>query len=78
MAVEGQSEDLLAVQMAIERGESGITYVAFTATPKAKTLELFGRRLDPPRLPASDMNRPVASTSLPCGRPSRRASSSTC
>ena len=26
---------------------SGITYVAFTATPKAKTLELFGTRPDP-------------------------------
>jgi type I restriction enzyme R subunit len=56
---EVSTEDLLAVQMAVRAGESGITYVAFTATPKAKTLELFGRRPDP-SLPASDMNRPVA------------------
>ena len=37
-------ETLLAAQMANRASESGITYVAFTATPKAKTLELFGRR----------------------------------
>jgi type I restriction enzyme R subunit len=38
------NEDILAAQMAARAGESGVTYVAFTATPKAKTLELFGRR----------------------------------
>jgi type I restriction enzyme R subunit len=32
----------------------GITFVAFTATPKAKTLELFGTRPDPSRKPAAD------------------------
>lgn len=37
-------EDLLAAQMAARAKDSGITYVAFTATPKAKTMELFGRR----------------------------------
>ena len=36
------------------RATSGITYVAFTATPKAKTLELFGTRPDPTRKPAPD------------------------
>lgn len=51
------SEDLLAASMAARAGESGITYVAFTATPKAKTLELFGRRPDPSS-PASDDNLP--------------------
>jgi type I restriction enzyme R subunit len=40
------NEDILAAQMAARAGESGVTYVAFTATPKAKTLELFGRRPD--------------------------------
>ena len=30
--------------MANRAKDSGITYVAFTATPKAKTLELFGRK----------------------------------
>lgn len=34
--------------------DKGITYVAFTATPKAKTLELFGRRPDPSRKAAED------------------------
>jgi type I restriction enzyme R subunit len=33
--------------MAARAGEKGITYIAFTATPKAKTMELFGRRPDP-------------------------------
>ena len=33
--------------MAARAKDSGITYVAFTATPKAKTLEIFGRRPDP-------------------------------
>ena len=41
---EVSTEDVLAAQMAARAGESGITYVAFTATPKAKTLELFGRK----------------------------------
>ena len=51
---EVSTEDLLAAQMANRAGSSGsgpgdagITYVAFTATPKAKTLELFGRRPKP-------------------------------
>ena len=52
-------EDLLAVQMAARSNDAGITYVAFTATPKAKTLELFGRRPDP-SLPASKDNLPAA------------------
>ncbi|MBX3435689.1 MAG: type I restriction endonuclease subunit R [Pirellulales bacterium] len=54
---EISTEDVLAAQMAARAGESGITYVAFTATPKAKTLELFGRRPDPAQ-PASATNLP--------------------
>ncbi|MEN3029277.1 type I restriction endonuclease subunit R [Chromobacterium amazonense] len=38
------AEDLLAAQMAARAGSDGLTYVAFTATPKGKTLELFGRK----------------------------------
>jgi type I restriction enzyme R subunit len=34
--------------------EKGITYVAFTATPKTKTMELFGTRPDPARPPGPD------------------------
>ncbi|TCR81528.1 type I restriction endonuclease [Rhizobium sp. BK376] len=55
---EVSSEDVLAAQMATRASESGITYVAFTATPKGKTLELFGRRPDP-KEPASDNNKPA-------------------
>ncbi len=54
---EVSAEDVLAANMSARAGASGITYVAFTATPKAKTLELFGRRPDP--------NQPASSTNLP-------------
>ncbi|WP_331373242.1 type I restriction endonuclease subunit R [Sinorhizobium chiapasense] len=54
---EVSSEDILAAQMAARAGESGITYLAFTATPKGKTLELFGRRPKPSE-PASETNKP--------------------
>lgn len=40
---EISTEDLLAAQMAARTGADGLTYVAFTATPKSKTMELFGR-----------------------------------
>ena len=55
---EISTEDLLAAQMVNRSADSGITYVAFTATPKAKTLELFGR-LPNPALPASAENLPA-------------------
>ncbi|MCC8972687.1 type I restriction endonuclease subunit R [Bradyrhizobium brasilense] len=55
---EVSSEDMLAAQMAVRANDKGITYVAFTATPKAKTLQLFGR---PPRpdQPIGDDNLPA-------------------
>jgi type I restriction enzyme R subunit len=61
---EVSTEDILAAQMAArassgKAGDVGITYVAFTATPKAKTLELFGRRPNP-ALPAGPDNLPAA------------------
>jgi type I restriction enzyme, R subunit len=52
------TEDLLVAQMAARASDAGITYVAFTATPKAKTLELFGRRPDPSQ-PAGLGNLPA-------------------
>ncbi len=60
---EVSTEDLLAAQMAARAssgntGDAGITYVAFTATPKSKTLELFGRRPNP-ALPAGPDNLPA-------------------
>ncbi|WP_434301202.1 type I restriction endonuclease subunit R [Corallococcus exiguus] len=55
---EVSSEDLLTAQMSSRANDSGITFVAFTATPKSKTLEIFGTRPDPSRKPAPD-NVPV-------------------
>ncbi|MBF0140728.1 MAG: type I restriction endonuclease subunit R [Magnetococcales bacterium] len=52
------TEDLLAAHMTARANDGDITYVAFTATPKAKTLELFGRRPDPTQ-PASPTNLPA-------------------
>ena len=51
---EVSTEDLLAAQMSTRADDSGITFVAFTATPKNKTMELFGTRPDPSRKPAAD------------------------
>ena len=51
---EVSTEDILAAQMAGRAEDGGITFVAFTATPKNKTLELFGTRPDPSRKPAPD------------------------
>ncbi len=55
---EVSTEDLLAAQMSARAEDRGITFVAFTATPKNKTLEIFGTRPDPSRKPAPD-NVPV-------------------
>jgi type I restriction enzyme R subunit len=51
------NEDILAAQMASRAKDSNITYIAFTATPKAKTMELFGR---PP-----DLTQPSGPDNLP-------------
>jgi len=52
-----QLENRMAARAQLGSGDAGITYVALTATPKAKTLELFGR---PPyrSLPAGSDNLP--------------------
>jgi type I restriction enzyme, R subunit len=55
---EVSTEDMLAAQMAARASDKGITYVAFTATPKAKTLQLFGR-LPSPDQPVGDANLPA-------------------
>lgn len=54
---EFSSEDLLIAEMAARPQPSTLSYFAFTATPKSKTLELFGRRPDQNQ-PASDSNMP--------------------
>jgi type I restriction enzyme R subunit len=55
---EVSTEDMLAAQMAARASDTGITYVAFTATPKAKTLQLFGRPPKPDQ-PVGDGNLPA-------------------
>jgi type I restriction enzyme R subunit len=49
----------LQASMAARKGSSNVSYLAFTATPKAKTLELFGRA-PAPHLPHAKTNLPVA------------------
>ena len=56
---EISTEDILAAQMGSRASDKGVTYVAFTATPKAKTVELFGRRPKPEQ-PAGPDNLPAA------------------
>jgi type I restriction enzyme R subunit len=51
---EVSNEDTINAEMANRANDRGITFVAFTATPKQKTLELFGTCPDPNRKPASD------------------------
>ena len=55
---EISAEDILALQMAKRSNETGITYIAFTATPKAKTMELFGTRPNPQQ-PSGPTNLPA-------------------
>lgn len=61
-AAEGEEigvDELLAAEVASRPQQGSLSYFAFTATPKAKTLEMFGR-LPNPDLPASDTNKPEA------------------
>jgi type I restriction enzyme R subunit len=51
---EINGESVWASQMANRADNRGITFVAFTATPKSKTMELFGTCPDPTRKPAKD------------------------
>ncbi|WP_324731846.1 type I restriction endonuclease subunit R [Pseudomonas paeninsulae] len=58
-AEEVSAEELLDAAVQARQPNERISYYAFTATPKAKTLELFGRPADP-TLPASASNKPEA------------------
>ncbi len=55
---EISAEDLLDAAVQARRPNDRISYYAFTATPKAKTLELFGRPPNPQQ-PASADNKPA-------------------
>lgn len=52
-------EDILDATLEARKGSDNISYYAFTATPKGKTLELFGRPPEPDK-PLSDDNKPEA------------------
>lgn len=53
------AEDVLDSLVAARRESKNLSYFAFTATPKTKTLELFGRLPNPDEL-ASKTNKPEA------------------
>ena len=53
------ADDLIAAAVASRRANSNLSFFAFTATPKTKTLELFGRLPDPESAP-SKQNKPEA------------------
>jgi type I restriction enzyme R subunit len=56
---EVTAEDIMAATIASRRASSNVSYLAFTATPKTKTLELFGRLPKPDEAP-SKTNLPEA------------------
>ena len=56
---ELSSEDMIDAVIASRRASSNVSYLAFTATPKTKTLELFGRLPRPDEAP-SKTNLPEA------------------
>ena len=51
------TDDILDAAVASRRASNNLSYLAFTATPKTKTLELFGRLPNPDEQP-SKTNRP--------------------
>lgn len=56
---ELDTEDILDAAVASRRASANLSYFAFTATPKTKTLELFGRLPKPNESP-SKTNKPAA------------------
>jgi len=58
-AEELDSDDIIAATVAARRASGNLSYFAFTATPKPKTLELFGRVPRPDEV-ASSTNKPAA------------------
>jgi type I restriction enzyme R subunit len=56
---ELNAEDAIAATVASRRTNANLSFLAFTATPKTKTLELFGRLPDPAEAP-SKTNKPAA------------------
>ena len=57
--VEISAEDIIIASLESRTASDNLSYYAFTATPKTKTLEMFGVRPDPTQ-PASATNKPQA------------------
>ena len=57
--VELTAEDVIAAQITAYAGKKNLSYYAFTATPKVKTLEMFGVLPKPDEAP-SETNKPEA------------------
>lgn len=58
-SVEISAEDVIVASLEARANNKNLSYYAFTATPKAKTLEMFGVLPDPTRAPSID-NKPEA------------------
>ena len=56
---ELSAEDIITLSLQARASNTNLNYYAFTATPKAKTLEMFGILPDPSKPPAED-NKPHA------------------
>lgn len=56
---EVSSDDMIEAAVASRRANANLSFLAFTATPKTKTLELFGRLPNPAEAP-SKKNKPAA------------------
>ena len=54
------AEDALAASVEARKGSTNLSYYAFTATPKSKTIELFGRLPKPDEPPNKRGNKPKA------------------
>jgi type I restriction enzyme R subunit len=57
---EATAEDALAASVEARKSSTNLSYYAFTATPKSKTLELFGRLPKPDEPPNKRDNKPAA------------------
>ena len=57
---EANFEDALTASVEARKGSDNLSYYAFTATPKSKTLELFGRLPKPNEPPSKRDNKPAA------------------
>jgi len=57
---ESTAEEALAASVEARKSSANLSYYAFTATPKSKTLELFGRLPKPNEPPNKRDNKPAA------------------